>query len=649
MTPLNGVAASATRLGLPVVETPASVDIVTRQTIQEQGYRTTTDTAQGAVGVLAGDSAAAPANFSMRGFAGPQVNVTYNGISTGPTDITARWMETANLEQVEFLKGPSSLMTGLNAIGGAVNYVSRQPTSGPIHSELDASLDSTVRRVLISGPAAARRCKASIIASMRLRTNSTASSTAIIGIAASPANSIIASRIRSRLSWPSNTRSGFRPRLLGHAAGAARVRRAATPSVAWSQATASQHADRAGSVGPLTIDPRTLTTNYNVVDNATGAREHGCVADSNGLRPATLRSKTKPIPTRSTELDRQRDLCLRIATADDRPGSLRRRPQSARDRQQRDLACDSRFFGMDNRLAAQLQVSRDGSRSRRLLTTIPQPRKSPVVDPVQSTFGALAYDTLNSRLDDYATALEDRLKITPEFALIGGIRLDDLTLSRDGVHADGTVPDGLPFSVNWTPVSYRAAYTYEPIHDLVFYGMFATAYNPAAAALFSVTPAQTTLLTSSRIYETGVKQILWGGRAEWTFAAYDIRQRNVFVPVNTTTVDVAGEVASKGIELAAAVRPPAANGARAPSCETRAARSRSVRSSGSERRLRQILPTPPHSSRKRRLTESSQPSGISPTGLRSPRTNARLAHNHQGVSRKTTVSARSSRRASVSL
>jgi hypothetical protein len=31
------------------------------------------------------------------------------------------------------------------------------------------------------------------------------------------------------------------------------------------------------------------------------------------------------------------------------------------------------------------------------------------------------------------------------------------------------------------PVSYRAAYTFEPIKNLVFYSMFATAYNPAAA------------------------------------------------------------------------------------------------------------------------------------------------------------------------
>src|ERR1700730_9880079 len=142
MTPLNAVAATASRLGLPVIETPASVDIVTRQTMQEQGYRTTTDTAQGAVGVLAGDAGGAPANFSMRGFSFSQVNVLYNGIWTGPSDITARWMGTANLEQVEFLKGPSSLMSGMNAIGGTVNYVSRQPTTGPVQNEVDAAFDS---------------------------------------------------------------------------------------------------------------------------------------------------------------------------------------------------------------------------------------------------------------------------------------------------------------------------------------------------------------------------------------------------------------------------------------------------------------------------------------------------------------------------
>src|SRR5206468_2281251 len=154
-TPLNtgAVAGSATRLGLPVLQTPASVEVVSQETMKEQGYRTTTETAQGAVGVLSGDAAGAPAGFQMRGFSFGQVNVLYNGISTGPQSITSRWMDTAALQQVEFLKGPSSLMSGLNAIGGSVNYVSRQPTSGPIQSELDLSVDSlgTVRTHYGSG------------------------------------------------------------------------------------------------------------------------------------------------------------------------------------------------------------------------------------------------------------------------------------------------------------------------------------------------------------------------------------------------------------------------------------------------------------------------------------------------------------------
>ena len=143
-TPLNGnlVAASASRLGLTVHEMPASVNIVTQQQMGEQGYRTTTETAIGAVGVLAADLGGAPAIFSMRGFKGNEVTVLYNGIWIGPGDITSRIMDTASLAQVEFLKGPSSVMTGLAAIGGSVNFVSKQPTTGPIKNELDTSIDT---------------------------------------------------------------------------------------------------------------------------------------------------------------------------------------------------------------------------------------------------------------------------------------------------------------------------------------------------------------------------------------------------------------------------------------------------------------------------------------------------------------------------
>jgi iron complex outermembrane receptor protein len=221
-----------------------------------------------------------------------------------------------------------------------------------------------------------------------------------------------------------------------------------------------------------------------------------------------------------------------------------------------DLISDSRLFGMDNRFAAQLQVSRN----RITFTEEGNPNDYPydtvaVINPIPGLYGPMFPDIRNSRLDTIAGSFEDRLKLTPTFALIGGLRLEDFTLARDGINYDGTIPDGQPFTKTWTPVSYRAAYTWEPIHNLTFYSMTATAFDPAAAGIFSVTPGTSLELTSSRIYETGIKQLFWDGKAEWTFAAYDIDRRNVYVQINDTTFALAGEVATKGIEMAAAVRP----------------------------------------------------------------------------------------------
>ena len=57
-----------TRLGIPAREVPATVDVVSQETMREQGYRTTAEAAAGAPGVLAVDVAGAPANFQVRGF-----------------------------------------------------------------------------------------------------------------------------------------------------------------------------------------------------------------------------------------------------------------------------------------------------------------------------------------------------------------------------------------------------------------------------------------------------------------------------------------------------------------------------------------------------------------------------------------------------
>jgi iron complex outermembrane recepter protein len=562
MTPLDSVAASASRLGLPVIETPASVDIVNRQTIQDQGYRTTTDTAQGAVGVLSGDAGGAPANFSMRGFSFSEVNTLYNGIWTGPSDITARWMGTANLEQVEFLKGPSSLMSGINAIGGSVNYVSRQPTTGPVQNEADVSFDSLGSILSHYG---------------------SGGSTGVKGL--DYRIDMSGSRLDSFIDGDYRNLQDFSGQLNYHATnnfmvfGAVDYKKDSghaywgTPLVPTSFAGSNAVGGVASGsavntftgaiIAPVTIDSRTLTTNYNVADNATGAQELWLRSgfEWTPLNNVTIKDQVYSWQTRANWLDSE------TYAFDDGsgPGSSLGTNVIDRDRffvthdqklvgNNTDFTWDSQFFGMENRFATQLQVSRNWiTFAEEGGDTFPDDAVA-VVNPDPGLYGPEEPDTRISRLTDIAGSFEDRLKLTSAFALIGGVRLEDITLDRSGADFDGTI-DPEPFTKTWKPVSYRAAYTYEPIHDLMFYSMYATAYDPAVAAVFSITPDSSLQLTSSRTYETGAKQLFWNGRAEWTLSLYDIAQRNVFVQIDDVTSALAGEVDSKGIELAGAVRP----------------------------------------------------------------------------------------------
>jgi iron complex outermembrane receptor protein len=220
-----------------------------------------------------------------------------------------------------------------------------------------------------------------------------------------------------------------------------------------------------------------------------------------------------------------------------------------------DLTWDSYFYGMENRLAAQLQVSRNKLTFTQHAGDFPTDTVD-VVNPDRGFYGPLALDIRNKQLDIAAVSVEDRLKLTPQFALIGGVRLEHIRLESNGINANGSVPDSAqPFTKIWNAVPYRAGFTYEPIRNLVFYAMTATAYDPAAAGIFSINPTNSLQLTSARLYEAGVKQLFWDNRAEWTFAAYDITRRNVFVRLNNQVTTLAGEIDTKGVEFNVAVRP----------------------------------------------------------------------------------------------
>ena len=121
------------------------MEVIDQQTLTDRGLQTTTEAAQAAVGVTAGDAPGAPASFSMRGFSGTQINTLYNGIKIGPSEMTGRIMDTGNLEQIEILKGPASLISGEGATGGAINYVTKRPHTGKIVNEAFTSFEFLLR------------------------------------------------------------------------------------------------------------------------------------------------------------------------------------------------------------------------------------------------------------------------------------------------------------------------------------------------------------------------------------------------------------------------------------------------------------------------------------------------------------------------
>jgi iron complex outermembrane receptor protein len=571
-TPLNTnvVAESASRLGLTPRETPATVEVIDQQTLKDRGLRTTTEAVEAAVGVTAGDAPGAPANFSMRGFSGDQINTLYNGIKIGPSGMTSRVMDAGNLEQIEFLKGPASLLSGEGATGGAVNYVTKKPHTGKIENELFTSFDTIrgFRSGFGSGGSTA-------VKGLDYRFDVTgAQGKSFIDDTYSKLLNISGQldyRITNNFKvWGAVERKEDKDRFYwgtplvpANAPGIVPTR--GIVSGLWTQYYPGPF-DFAGHIGPLnpvTIDARTLKTTYNVLDNHSGAKELWLRGgfDWDITNDVKLKSQVYRYTAQrhwfNNEVNAFNDS---PAPSGGLPGQVYRERLSVAHDQRltgnvTDLIWNSAFAGMENRAVAtfaasrlQFNVVQDDAFTSDAVN---------LVNPDRGFYGFQQTKPFYTHVDNISLSFEDRLKITPTFAVIGGVRIEEITLSRTAFDVDGMLrsADGYPFTKTFRPTTGRVGYTWEALPGLTFYSQYATAADPAVANIFILRPTQPLLLTTSRIYETGVKQLFWDKRAEWTFSAFDIERRNVYSAKSGQQVEIAGKVRSKGIELAGAVKP----------------------------------------------------------------------------------------------
>lgn len=554
-TPLNSnaVASSASRLGLAVRDTPATVEVVGDKTIQERGYRTVSDVAQGAVGVTSGDNPAEPSAFSMRGYTNSQINILYNGIKIGPQNMTSRIMDTANLRAVEFLKGPASLMSGEGASGGAINFVTKQPHTGAIRNEADFSYDSlnSFRSQYGSGGS-------TNLDGLEYRFDISRSSLNGFADDTNTKTLDVSSQLNYRVSdnlklWGAIEYREDRSKAYW---GAPLVPVAYSGSYATTGIVSGSYVSNYNgtNLGPVTIDNRTFNTNYNVLDNRNLAQEVWLrsgfelklapdltlksQAYAYGAERSWFNNEVEAFNANSTLVDRER---FYVAHSQRLAGNIT------------DLTWNANIAGFDNRLVLTLAAS-DLNFVRPGAANFPHDLVS-LVDPVRGYYGLLTTQQQTARINNEALSIEDRLKLTNSFALVGGLRVEHIGLDRNSTDVNGLEKANFPFSKAWAPVTGRIGYTWEAVPGLTFFSQYATGADVSANNIFLLAPTQPLDLTTSRTYETGVKHLFWDGKAEWSFSAYDILRKNVYAAAGGMQLNIAGRQESKGVELAAAIRP----------------------------------------------------------------------------------------------
>lgn len=119
-----------TKTDTPLIETPQSISVVTRDELNDRNVQTLTEAVAYTPGVRTQESGFDPRfdSFSIRGF-----DVTYNGIYRDGLRLPGANMsifkvEPYGVDSVTILRGPSSALYGLGSPGGLVDITSKRPT-----------------------------------------------------------------------------------------------------------------------------------------------------------------------------------------------------------------------------------------------------------------------------------------------------------------------------------------------------------------------------------------------------------------------------------------------------------------------------------------------------------------------------------------
>lgn len=518
---------SGSRLDLSPLQTPASIEVIPGQKIRERGQETVQEAiTQNAAGIT---TIGAPGNglgaYTSRGFAGVNsVMQLYDGnrLYVGAGTITYPF-DTWNVDRIEVLRGPASVLYGDGAIGGVINVVPKKPVAVPINAARAALGSDGVKRLAIDsgGP--------------------------------------IGENVFYRLNVSANQANGWLRQNgdFSNLAVSGAVLYQATPDLAFTLSHDYGYQEPLRYFGtPLIggrIDPRTQFNNYNVNDSR-------IVFEDNWTQFKAEWTPTADITIRNTAYRLKSDRHWRnVETYTFVPStSLIRRtnPIEIFHNQEQignrlDAAFKGELFGFRNEFVAGFDVnhikfSHTNNSPYRGETSVNPFVFSPGV------FSSLDLTTLGyaTSSDQYSLFAENRLVLTEQLSLIAGVRYDAPTVRR----SDPRTPSA-GFTKDFSALSYRFGAVYNPTPDSSLYASYATAVDPVNSLItLSLAQKDFELSTGEQI-EVGYKQLFWEGRGEFTLAGYRITKDNLLTadPLRPAVSIQVGSQSSHGVEAFASL------------------------------------------------------------------------------------------------
>jgi iron complex outermembrane receptor protein len=542
---LDAANTTGSRLNLTPRETPASVTVVDRETIEQRGAANTQEILGSVPGLTAASPPGAAGSVWYRGFSTTSVTQLFNGITVQYDAIAARPVDSWIYDRVEVIGGPSTFLFGAGAVGGSINYITKLANRDGDAGEARASYGSYGTSGLAAG------------VNRRLGGGEGVRNYARADLSRTHSNGYVEGNEREAWTVAASLLTDFTPRL-SHTL-ALEYQNEMVDRPYWGTPVLNPIAE-------ARIDPDTRFKNYNSRD---GIYEQ-TVMWARSLLDYRLSDATTLRNTlyHYDALRDYRNVERYTYTADN---SAVARSAAYLQRHDQQLTGDriealhkATLAGRPSDWAAgaDLSVNRQ--------TRFPLSGSGTVstVDPVHFTTESF-FDIpgmvpgfnpdRTNEVTTLAAFLENRTKVTDALSLVTGLRHERIRLEVTN-HRTVTATDPAYFENTYSPTTGRIGLVYALSPSANVYVQYSTAADPPAGILTTASFSQVRDfdLTTGEQWEVGGKLDFLNGRGTATLAAYTITRKNLAMadPASPGTTLPVGQQSSRGLELAASLRLP---------------------------------------------------------------------------------------------